>query len=127
MASKISQTASVVKNLEDEIKIRDNIFNRDKLRRTILSGLPCDFITFEQQTRLADGIHLETDKQVMKALGPLANKDIEPINVRATVWKVVCRVDEVQQRCLEYYEEERKDYEKKIKAFEKKYKDYANP
>lgn len=49
------------------------------------------------------------------------------MNIRTAIWKIICRVDEVQQRCLEKYEHKRITLEKQVKAFEKKYKDYANP
>lgn len=88
--------------LEQNLKVRDSIFIKNKLRKTVIHGLPCEFLHFQQEilppTELRD-----CERPVQRSLGPLKSDDGIPINIRAFVWKIICNVDEIQQRCLDKY------------------------
>lgn len=81
--------------LEQQLEVRDSIFVTKKLRQTLLHGLPCDFIHFEQEV-MPPTEQRDSERLVQRTLGPLKSNDGSiPINIRAFVWKIVCNVDQI--------------------------------
>lgn len=105
---------------------KKKLFDISKLRRTVIYGLPCDFVQFDADCK---DITLQTLNQKSKTeadddsqnasvktssttpeLEGCANpRDcIESINLRAEIWNIMCNIDGLKEELLLEYEQERK-------------------
>ena len=91
----------------EEQQLKDSVYDYNKLRRTLIKGLPCafvdipdcDFIRFQRSTGKR-GISM-WKKQGEKMVTPGQNEECEQeerLNIRGDVWKYLCRVDQIKQQ-----------------------------
>ena len=80
--------------LNFEVVNRNRIFNQSRLRQTIISGIPCDFIEFEKIILPPNpGAAQSEASEAMTTYGPPADKKY--FNLRHKVWHVAAKQDEV--------------------------------
>jgi len=81
----------------------------EKLRRTVIKGIPCRFIPLpecpyiQEQRNLGmrkESVYKKVDEQLMK-------NSSEELNLRGSIWKIFCRVDEIKMNELASYKEKR--------------------
>ena len=84
---------------------KQKLFRHEKLRRTIIKGIPCRFIALPECPYIAEqrrlgkrkhSIYKEVDAQLMKASS-------EELNIRGGIWKLVCKTDEIKAKELARY------------------------
>ena len=61
--------------------MKDKCFNFEKLRRTIIYGIPCDLI----------------DKNAVSETGP---QNGQTVNIRGEIWKIVTKLDALKHKCI---------------------------
>ena len=97
---------------------REKQINFEQLRETVIKGIPCTFIHFEQSELEKLSEDLETD-YAYAALGPLET-DTHKYNMRAKVWGIICKRDQMKQDMLAEYHKARDDLVKQCKKKGKK-------
>ena len=73
-------------------------FDRDKLRRTIIKGLPCNFVPHR-----TGGSEFARNGQV---------------NIRKEVWKMMTKLDELKMSCVAKYNNERESSDPEVRSGE---------
>lgn len=100
------------KSLSSEFEARDKIYDSNKLRRTILAGIPCTYLDYEEYL-LPKMNEDDTETKAFRYFGPLAS-DKNAFNLRGRLWKVYCRSDEIKWGLVESYHKKR-NADKKLK------------
>lgn len=95
------------KTLAAELLARDAIYDPTKLRRTILAGIPCSFLDFEEYF-LPKQNEDDAETKAFRYFGPLAS-DTSAFNLRGRLWKVYCKSDEIKWGLVESYHKKRKE------------------
>jgi hypothetical protein len=75
--------------------MRRNIFNKKRLRQTILAGLNCEFLEYQDVELTSYG---KKSGEIVKQSFSRKQSEVEspPINIRTRVWNAACHLDEVK-------------------------------
>jgi hypothetical protein len=96
--------------LQEELQKKHDVFDFNKVRRTLIKGLPCHFIELPDCPYLLEQKMMGKRGESIYLKGPdqqshssqlssvQLQEDLEHLNIRAEVWKYVCRLDEIKQR-----------------------------
>ena len=103
-----------------------------KLRRTVIYGIPCDFVKFDEYNKdITEKLMNEKEKNEAEQSDDTANRStssaksdkqpqnqsspndfIECLNMRAEIWDIMCNIDGLKKEMLKEYEEERQRRER---------------
>ena len=75
------------------------------LRRTIIKGLPNDFLEFQKFELEKEGTGDLKKEFAFRTIGPKAESKVT--NIRARVWQIVCKLEEVKEKLLRDYHTKR--------------------
>ena len=125
----VSKFEEQIQKLADKKK---GLFDISKLRRTVIYGVPCDFVKFDEcckdvtehelnkkstEERLegleeSQGASLTSTLNTEDVSGAHPEDFIECINLRAEIWNIMCNIDGLKEEMIKEYAEERERREK---------------
>lgn len=146
-ASAVAKDPEYVRKFEEQIdqliQKKKSLFNMTKLRRTVIYGIPCDFVKFDAACKDITEVQLneKSNKEASEAstaqsnpsestkksspgvfedlskvsddISAYADEIRESINMRAEIWNVMCNIDGLKEELLQEYEQERQRREKR--------------
>lgn len=131
----VSKFEEQIQKLVDKKK---GLFDISKLRRTVIHGIPCDFVKFDEScmdvtehllnnkntpeseapgaSQGAASLKTTSTINTEEAVGASADDFKECINLRAEIWNIMCNIDGLKEDMLREYAEERQRREEARKT-----------
>ena len=105
-----------------EVK-KEKSLDSNRLRHTVIRGIPCDFIVFVPRPSKTE--NKKGDTPGFDAVGP--DESYKAENIRKKVWYITCRMEETQNRCIQNFndkvQKERAQIAEQIAEIRRKYGD----
>ena len=101
--------------LKKELGSRNKILNQNRLRQTVIKGIPCEFTKFIDIIIPPNPEAAQSEEQkAFSTIGPPADKDY--FNLRHKIWSISTKMDETQQRLIIEYRQKRCELIKEIQV-----------